>query len=250
MFFHVFKKILIIFLSTGALILSALVLFQTDSEILIKSLESKTTENKDVFNKIKFIPGLKKDIWMMNQSHHGLTNERSLWDRLAIVVNKDSTKKTVQFYQLPPGELNWDENLRYKAQAYRVSCFMCHSNGPRVIRADESDQPLDLKSKILIGYFNLRIKSYGVIEEDHTYKEIDQNRSVPFRYRSHLDNEILNIKSCTKCHNESGLFSRGFLRRQNLIAIKFMLNNKLMPPLGFSISESDQIKLRKFILGL
>jgi len=98
--------------------------------------------------------------------------------------------------------------------------------------------------------WNFKIKTYGVMKESKEQALFDKISVVPFRYPYSLDNEKLELKSCTKCHSgEKGLFSRNQLTRQNVIAIKFMVENKLMPPLGFSISKYDQKELIKFIKG-
>jgi len=86
-----------------------------DQEVFIESQESKTTNGLPVYNKIKWISKKDKDIWMMNQSHHGSTVDKSKWDRIAIVINKKSTPKTVRFYQLEPGPLLWTGNEKKSA---------------------------------------------------------------------------------------------------------------------------------------
>lgn len=47
----------------------------------------------------------------MNQSHHGSKVSAGLWDRLAIVIDKNQEPKRATFYQLAPGKLEWQENL-------------------------------------------------------------------------------------------------------------------------------------------
>ncbi|MCB9027127.1 MAG: hypothetical protein H6625_12460 [Bdellovibrionaceae bacterium] len=56
----------LIIVSTALVILS-----KDDQAIFIESEESKTISGNPVFNKIKWISKKDKDIWMMNQSHHG-----------------------------------------------------------------------------------------------------------------------------------------------------------------------------------
>ena len=60
-------------------------LLLSDDEILIQSLESRTLEDRPVYNKIKLIRQKGREIWMMNQSHSGLDSKK--WERLAIVID-------------------------------------------------------------------------------------------------------------------------------------------------------------------
>lgn len=241
-------KIGIIILGTLAV---GVLFFIIDNEpIVIQSLESKNPNGGPVYNKIKFFPGFDKDIWMMNQSHQGLGAESQQWDRLAIIVDKTGKQKTAKFLQLPPGELNWSEDLLKQNIDFKISCFMCHSNGPRAIRPDKVSLGLDLKTQAKIFFWNLRIKTYGQILENKEQATSDQSLKIPFRHRTAIDNEALNVKSCTKCHSNDGFFRRGFLTRQNMMTIKFMIENEIMPPKGFSISGEDKNQIKNFILGL
>ena len=243
------SKLLCSFILIGGGIYLSLPLFD-HGPILIQSLESKTVENKPVYNQISLQSTDKKDVWMMNQSHHGLKADQKKWDRLAIIVNKETNPNEVTFLQLPPGKLEWNDDLLKKKVEYKVSCFMCHSNGPRVIRPDEKEVKVSFSKKVKIAMWNLKIKTYGAMKESKVQVLFDKTSVVPFRYPYSLDNEKLELKSCTKCHNGgSDLFSRNQLTRQNIIAIKFMVENKMMPPLGFSVSEHDRKELNKFIKG-
>ena len=249
--FHmsVFKFIGSIGILGGSIILA---LFVFDNQpILIQSLESKTQENKPVYNKISYISIGKKDVWMMNQSHDGVEAKKDKWDRVAIVVDKSKKPMDAIFLQLPPGELEWNDKLFENKINYKVSCFMCHSNGPRVIRHDQNGNNISLKSKVKIFFWNLKIKSYGLIIENSEQLALDANLEVPFRHRQSADNEELKVKSCTVCHSgEDKWIDRNKLFRQNNISIKFMIENKIMPPPGFSISQSDAKELKKFLRGL
>jgi len=69
----------------------------------------------------------------------------------------------------------------------------------------------------------------------------------PFRYSHPLANQKLEVKSCTRCHNGEGFLARNSLTKQNFMAIEFMLKNKIMPPLGFSLSEKDLTSIYDFI---
>lgn len=219
-------------------------------EVLFLSLESKTPTGGKVYNKIKFFPGGKKDIWMMNQSHYGLNADSSQWDRLAIVVDNTKPQKTVEFLQLPPGDLKWSEDLRNQKMENKISCFICHTNGPRAIRPDAQQFELNLLSKAQIAVWNYRMKIYGRIKELNEQEAVDLTAKVPFRYRALFDNEPLLVKACTKCHYEKNNSGRGFLTRQNAVTIHFMVANKFMPPSQEELSAKDQEQISKFIVGL
>lgn len=217
------------------------------SEVLFKSLESKTSTGGDVFNKIKYFPGFKKDIWMMNQSHQGLHAQAQEWDRLAIIIDKTGPVSKAQFLQLPPGELKWEEDLYQKAIDFRVSCYMCHSNGPRAIRPDGN---VGSFASIKIAFWNLVMKSYGRVLEHESHSKKDSHLKIPFRHRSDFDNESLKVKSCIKCHHEKSSSGRGLLKRQNTVTMEFMMNKHLMPPSGENLTEADEMEIQKFIKGL
>ena len=141
----------------GGLIGFALLFDETS--VLIQSRESKTLDDKPVYNQISYFTNKKQDVWMMNQSHHGLKAELQEWDRLAIVIDKNKSPKEVTFLQLPPGELKWEEGLIKQKINYKVSCFMCHSNGPRAIRPDDKSLQVSTFSKAKIFVWNLRINN-------------------------------------------------------------------------------------------
>ena len=217
------------------------------SSVLFQSLES-TTADQTVFNKIRWIPGWKQDVWMMNQSQKGLQAPHQQWDRLAIIVDKSTTPSTALYLQLPPGELEWTENLRDQAIKNRVSCFMCHANGPRIIRADETSLPLSLKDRIQIQIWNRWIKNYGRVVEDPRHSQQDPTLETPFRFRTPLENDTLQAKTCIKCHNENNERERGFLTRQNAVMISFLVEQGFMPP-SEKLSESEKKQIQKFLVG-
>jgi len=211
-------------------------------------MESKTIYGKPVYNKIKFIRSYGRDIWMMNQGHEGLKAKK--WDRLAIIVEWKKGKIEARFLQLPSGPLEWSENLLQQKIENRVSCFMCHSNGPRVIRFEHSKTtPLSIREKVKIVLWNLRIKSYGRINEASLHTRSDETLEVPFRLRGKKDNEILIVGACIKCHSNEGFLSRGNLTRQNSLTIDFMVKNKFMPPAGFMISDHEKKQIKDFVEG-
>ena len=230
----------------GLLMAGLVFLFDVDEqEVLIQSLESRTTEDKPVYNKIKFIKQGNKNIWMMNQSHAGLRGDLSKWERLAIVVENNKAS----FYQFESGPLDWSEDLLKKQVSYRVSCFMCHNNGPRGIRPDTEGLDVSATDQVKIFFWNLKIKSYGRILESEEMKSADQRRAIRFKHRSDLDTETLNVKTCLHCHKEDGFFARGQLTRQQAGTIDFLVKNKLMPPTGFSLSKQEQNQIQDFVSG-
>ncbi len=229
--------------------MSALLILSLDNnEVFIQSLESQTIDQNPVFNKIKFDPGINRDIWMMNQSHYGARADSKDWERLAIVVDK--SQNTALFLQLPPGELKWTDDLLNQQKNFRVSCFVCHASGPRAIRPDFKGIKVSMFDRVRLFIWNLRIKTYGPIKEHPHHKHSDTKLDVPFRHRAQLDNETLNVRVCTKCHSGNGLLSRATLTRQNAITIKFMVEYGHMPPLGFAIDEIEKDQIKKFISGL
>lgn len=228
-------------IATGLLITGLYLVISDEQEVLIESFESKTIADQPVYNQIKYFSFKDKDVWMMKQSHHGFEYEKNKWDRLAIVVSKGQQGKTAEFMQLPPGDLVWSDDLPKHRIENRVACYMCHSNGPRAIRpADSTEAQLNWNEKVKIFFWNLKIKSYG---------QMSSEGQAPFRYQGKLENDKLIVKVCLYCHSEGHFYSRGFLKRQNAAAIQFMLKNKIMPPLGFSISEKEEKQIENFIVG-
>jgi hypothetical protein len=234
----------------GVLMISVL-LFWDDNPVTFQSLESQTIDGRSVYNTIAFYSNSKQDVWMMNQSHHGVNAQAEQWDRLAIVVDKSTSPNEVLFLQLPPGTLQWSDSLISQGIDNKVSCFQCHSNGPRLIREDKENSKLSINSKLKILAWNLRIKSYGPLKESPLQDNSFTAETTPFRHQAKIDNEILAVQSCTKCHHgRDELLARNPLTRQNSLAISFMMQNNLMPPLGFSVSQEDKEQIQRFIQGL
>lgn len=218
-------------------------------EVFIASKESKTISGNPVFNKITWFSGKEKDIWMMNQSHHGARVSEDKWDRLAIVIEKTKSPKVAKFYQFKSGPLKWEEKL--EEAPFKVSCFICHPNGPRVIRPNY-DSPLDpttIKDRLKVFFWNLKIKSYGRVIPHKSHTTNDKRLKPPFRWSSKYENEVLKIASCIQCHKEQGFLARGVLTRQNIPTIKFMLAAGKMPPFGFALSNEEKHQLKEFIQG-
>lgn len=197
--------------------------------ILIESAESRTIEGGPVFNEIQWSWKNGREIWSMRQSHGGRNLPKEKWDKLAIHLEKKAT-----FLQTDPLSGNRVE--------YKVSCFMCHPNGPRVIRPVEGS--LGISDNLRVKLLNLRIKLYGRVQS----KILPQIGKTPFRHEGKISNEILTLSRCTSCHKEDGFFARGPLTRQNSLTINFMVNEKHMPPLG-DLTSSERTYLDNFMNG-
>lgn len=244
------KKLTKIALSISVVFLGFLAVSISDSqEVFLESWESRTVSGGSVFNKIKWFSFKDKDVWMMNQSHHGSQALKNKWERLAIVVDKTKSPITAKFFQLKPGPLEWADNL--EQVPLRISCFMCHANGPRAIRPNYKSafNPMGFKERVKVLAWNIRIKSYGRVVPHKSHKDTDQNLVPPFRWRSDYENEPLKISTCLTCHKEQGFFARGRLRRQNIPTIKFMLETGQMPPIGFWLSKEEKIQMEHFLAG-
>jgi hypothetical protein len=242
-------KQIIVVITVSGICLTAFLIVTDDQEVFIESQESKTVTDVPVFNKIKFFQFKNKDVWMMNQSHHGSVAGEKDWDRLAIVIDKSQSPKVAKFYQLEPGPLEWREGLVEKP--FKVSCFICHNNGPRAIRPNYDSQfkAISFKERLKINYWNLRVMLYGRVIASPDHDEQDKNQSPPFRFRNSFENETLQVAVCVHCHKESGFMARGALHRQQFPTIKFMLESGQMPPPGFHISKKEKSEIDLFLKG-
>lgn len=231
------------FVLTLALALTGLAFFiWTDKRpIFIESLESKTNTNGAVFNKIQFASTADSEIWLMQQSHSGANAPQHEWDKIAIVVKKDNSIRKAEFYQLAPGPEPISMNL--KPIGLKASCFLCHSNGPRAIRPNLDSQEVKVSywDQARIQLWNLKIKSYGPMA---SLAPVSSKKE--FRYDHSMANRELKVQSCTKCHNSEMFFGRGVLTKQNFMTIKFMVENKFMPPPGFQLTDQDRAELEEF----
>lgn len=165
----------------------------------------------------------------MKQSHGGRNLPKENWDKLSIQMGKKAS-----FLQTDP--------LTDKRIEYKVSCFMCHPNGPRVIRPVEGS--LGFSDNLRVKLLNLRIKLYGRVQSEI----LPQMGNVPFRHKGKISNAPLTLSRCTSCHKEDGLFARGTLTRQNSLTISFMVNEKHMPPLG-ALTSLERKYLENFMNG-
>jgi hypothetical protein len=190
--------------------------------ISFPSQESRTDTGTIVWNQVSFSTENGNDVWKMKQSHYGPSHPMNDWDELKIIVRE----KKVEFFQLKNN----------KEVPFKVSCFQCHSNGPRVIRPLKA---LSLKNEAAISLMNLRIKSYGVLEAV----------SKPnFRQTGKMNNDVLRLPKCMSCHNQDGWFARNHLTRQNAPTIRFMVSKKHMPPIG-RLTHQEKKYIEDFLNG-
>jgi hypothetical protein len=226
-------------LLSGALLYSFLT---TTPSVKFESTESKTIEGKPVFNKIKLESHSTYDRWTMKQSHSGVQLPNDLWDELEIIVDKTQQPFTASFKQFKAG----------KEVEYRVSCFVCHSNGPRLIRANVNSQVLALKpaEKLQIFWWNLKIKSYGKVLSAEPDDLAGSQRKVPLMFQSPLDKDQLQIKTCRYCHGGNSPFARSMLERQQAGTIEHLVSTGAMPPWPFSLDAHERQQLKDFLEGI
>ncbi len=167
------------------------------------------------------------------------------WERVAIIVATDTTPKTARYYQLPSGPLEWRDDL--PKLEYRVSCFYCHANGPRVVRPQPGS--LGWTERIRTAALNWRIKSYGRVVPHPDHVREDQHLSRPFREPHPVANEPLVLGACIRCHKEDGFLPRGTLTRQHAGTIRHMVEKGHMPPWPFKLSPSEKKELENFLAG-
>lgn len=188
---------------------------------VFQSWESKNGLSGVIYNQVYFLPGDKRDIWYMQQVQNGLENN---WDHIAIIVDRSTKPLTATYLQLEPKTPQakidqkslWEIERNFKIVPHKVDCQICHTNGPRKIRP-QPGSPWSLS----IWMMNERMKSYS----RNVQSDVPQSKAKHFRV-SH--------GSCTKCHFE-GPQGRGALSSKNWIAIKFLMESKLMPPGGENI---------------
>lgn len=224
------------------LLLSGAFLFSVSEEaITFESIESKTIDDGAVFNQVSFETHGDEDIWKMKQSHGGPHLELKNWDELRIRVNKKKRPFQVSYHQLKDG----------KEIEYKVSCYFCHSNGPRIIRPElkSKEAPLALKQRVQIELWNLRMKTYGKVEiKKESYFMAGKERITPLKYFGKNDVEALKLPSCTICHQDT-FWGRGFLTRQQALPIVHLVKTGNMPPWPFKISPEDKEKLDNYLKG-
>lgn len=231
-----FKFISILFLFFAALISGAVMISQ--DIVTIHSVESKTQEGHPVYNRIKLEVSGNLDIWTMKQSHYGFTAPIESWDTIRIIIDKD--KKLVRYQQL----IN---NVEVELKA---ACYTCHANGPRAIRPDYDSKEVSysLQDRVTVAMMNFKIKSYGRMKiSDESFKLHGKIRIVPLKFFGKTDNTVLNVKSCTFCHNKDQFWGRGELTRQQGGTIRHLVTNGQMPPWPFTVSDEDKVRIEKFV---
>jgi hypothetical protein len=213
-------------------------------------MESKTLSGRSVYNRILFYEKDEKDIWLMQQSHHGLDKKWNQWDRLAIVVDKSTSPKRAQFFQLPPGKMKTEMGaLRSLEIQPRIDCLRCHSNGPRLIRPKQlktSGAWENVLHTARLLWWNLKILTYGRVNVSLSPRQV---RNHWLRPEIAHGADQLEVKTCSKCHRNQGLFARGPLTRYQVETIRFLIESKSMPPWGHTLSEQEKVQLKDFING-
>lgn len=234
------KKSSIFFFSIAVSILgvtflvSLSTILKLDKEVVIESIESKTSRGGKVFNKIKLLSDNKEDIWLMKQNHRELKGE---WDELKIVVNKTKRPYKAYFSQLKNGI----------ETEFRVSCFKCHANGPRAIRPNLKSKIINnnFVDRILVFAWNLKIKHYGNIESPQNVKLNEKYRKVPLKYEGQLDNKVIKVESCNLCHGTNSYLGRAQLVYQQKATILHLVRTGQMPPWPFKLFKGDQKALEE-----
>lgn len=239
------------------------------SSVMFRSEESHTASEGPIYNEIRLISEGPRDIWIMRQRQTS-TWDRTRWDRLAIVVDRDS--RTAEFRQLAPGALGpaagegggagarplagsdgaagaggagaMDWLAGQKQVQFRVACTLCHANGPRVIRPAPAEGRA-AGDWLRTALWNLKIKSYPRL----TQVEAPFERTTRLEFRGEFAHTPLKVATCVFCHREDGPVARGTLRRENSLAIQAMVANGHMPPLGIPLPASQREELEKFLKG-
>ncbi len=222
----------------GLLLMGGALTHYLARSVRFESIESKTIDNHPVFNQVSFISGATQDIWRMRQSHLGEKLDLQKWDELMIKVDKSRNPFEVSYHQLRSG----------KEIEYKVSCVLCHANGPRAIRAQSrsSAAPLSVSDKISLGVLNLRIRAYPKMKVKHI--PLAQVRKVPLKYEDKAALNPLKVASCTMCHHD-GFLGRGTLTLQQGLPIAHLMKNKQMPPWPFTVSRREREQIENFLKG-
>jgi hypothetical protein len=233
-------KILLMTLPVGGVIFFSLTTILA-RPVLFESIESKTIEDHNVYNQVTFESGNNQDTWKMKQSHQGRSYPLKQWDQLMIKVDKTSRPYKVSYHQLQNG----------KEVEFKVTCYFCHSNGPRAIRANFNSiqAPVDVQGKLAIGLMNLKIKTYGKMEIlKENLKIGSKERLTPLKYFGKNELAPLKISSCSMCHNET-FWGRGTLTRQQALPIKHLIEEGEMPPWPLSLSNSEKKQISEYLKG-
>ncbi len=233
---RLFSLIMTLLLAGGVFLLAT-----ASDSITFESIESRTLEDLPVYNQVSFETNGNEDIWKMKQSHGGRHLALKDWDQLMIKVDKSKRPFKVSYHQLKNG----------KEVEYKVSCYFCHSNGPRIIRPElkSAKAPLTLQQRMQIQLWNMRMKSYGkVVINPKSLTFAGKPRETPLKYFGKRDVEPLKLSSCTMCHHDSW-WGRGTLTRQQALPMAHLVKTKQMPPWPFSITPEEQEKLNVYLKG-
>lgn len=232
----IFSLIMTLLLASGVFLLAS-----GSGPITFQSIESKTIDEHEVFNQVSLETHQDQDIWKMRQSHGGRNLPLKEWDELMIKVDRNKRPYQVTYHQLKDG----------KEIEFKVSCYFCHSNGPRIIRPEiiSNEAPLNFRQRMQIQLWNLRMKSYGKVEiKREAHLLAGKKRITPLKYFGKNDLEPLKLSSCTMCHHD-GWWGRGNLTRQQALPIAHLTKNGSMPPWPFTISPAEKEKLEEHLKG-
>ncbi|MBA2405059.1 MAG: cytochrome c [Bdellovibrionales bacterium] len=212
-----------------------------NSAITFESIESKTITEHSVYNQVTFESEGDQDIWKMRQSHQGRNLKLKQWDELLIKVDKSSRPFKVSYLQLQDG----------KEVEFKVSCYFCHSNGPRAIRPKSGSllAPLTYTERIQIAFMNFRIKTYGkMIIQKENLKLGNQERITPLKYFGKNELAPLEVAACTMCHHDQ-FWGRGSLTRQQALPIQHLIKKGQMPPWPLTLSPEDKQQIESYLQG-
>jgi hypothetical protein len=227
----VIKGILV--LSVGGFISLCLYL-SLNQKVLFESIESKNEKGESIYNQVEFISGKDKDVWLMRQGQKGLDQPLSGWDELKVTVDKTQKPFRATFSQLKEG----------KEIEYKVSCFICHPNGLRKIRAQLLDNNT-WRDRLTLSYWNLKMASYGrILPVENLINNKNRKRSL---YLGKTAGTKLKVKVCFQCHGDKNGFDRGELFLQNAVTIAHLVEKKEMPPFGHSLSEKEKAEILTFL---
>lgn len=215
-------------------------IFSSGDTVEFRSLESVTETGGPVYNRIRFIPGWKQDIWLMQQSHHGVDLALADWDRLEIVVDKTVSPFRASFYQLANGPLVAESPVR--AIPLKARCYACHADGPRAVRPAWGAR-VGWVSRMQVGLWNLRIGWYGRVLGKPGVEFVDGG--VPFASRLGVLKRPLGLKSCVRCHSDHG--PRHELKIEHAGSARFMVEHGFMPPFPYRISPGDRAALEAML---
>ena len=134
--------------------------------------------------------------------------------------------------------------------------YFCKKNNCKLIAVDGKAYIFEEKDPAC-GFVYLGFNVHQMLYFINKYCDSVKLEKVNDNWRLYLlsqeageyENEALQIKTCVKCHKDSGFMARGPLRRQNVLSIKFMVEKGHMPPIGFSMSENEKRELSLFIKG-